>query len=190
MKQLFAASVILVVTAACIAAEPEPKKADNPAKPPEYTISEMRIQTIPAKNFIYGSATTTFEKLGEVIEKFIPLLSKGMDDGKIRPEGSCMFVYKGIQEDMTKPFTLEIGWLVSDKTQAQGELKVRKTDEFKCATVILSGKISNISKAYEKLMPAVMEAKLTPTAETRELYLHWEGPESDNNVVQIQMGVK
>ena len=44
--------------------------------------------------------------------------------------------------------------------------------------------------AYEKLMPAVFAAKLTPVGESREVYLYFEGVDSPNNVVQLQIGVK
>jgi len=150
----------------------------------------MHQQTIPAQDYIYGSAETTFEKLGDVVNKYIPLLAAGIQEGKIIQKGPAMFVYKGIGADMTKPFTLEVGWCVSDKAKDVGELKVRKTAEFKCATILYTGALANIGKAYEKLMPLVSAAGLQPSGESREMYLYFESPESVNNVVQIQMGVK
>jgi hypothetical protein len=163
--------------------------ADPPAAKDEgYTLGEVRNITFPSVQYISGSAQTTFDKMMEVIGKYMPMLTKGADEGTIRPMGCGMFVYKGMTEDMSKPFTLEIGWIVSDKTKDQGELKVRKTEPFKCATILYTGPVATIGKAYEKLMPAVDPAKRT--GESRELYLYWEGPESTNNIVQIQIGVK
>lgn len=163
--------------------------ADPPAKADDgFSLGEVRVITFPAVHYISGSAQTTFDKMMEVIGKYIPMLSKGIDDGTIRPAGCGLFVYKGITEDMSKPFTLDVGWIVSDKTKDQGDLKVRKLEPFKCATLLFTGPVSNISKAYEKLMPAVDPAKRT--GESRELYLYWEGPDSPNNIIQIQLGMK
>lgn len=191
MLRTFILAVLFSMCGFTWAAEPpaaQPKK--EAPKPAEYLIGEMHQQTIPAQDYIYGSAETTFEKLGEVVNKFIPLLVAGIQEGKIIQKGPAMFVYKGLGEDMSKPFTLEVGWCVTDKAKEAGELKVRKTAEFKCATILYTGALANIGKAYEKLMPLVFAAGLQPSGESREMYLYFESPESPNNVVQIQMGVK
>jgi effector-binding domain-containing protein len=190
MIRIFAVAAILVLTMQTFAAEPAKEVKKEPAKPAEYLIGEMHVQTIPAQDFIYGSAETTFEKIGDVVNKYIPMLVDGIKEGKIIQKSCAMFVYKGIGQDMTKPFTLEVGWCVTDKAKEVGELKLRKTAEFKCATILYTGALSNIGKAYEKLMPALLAAGYQPSGESREMYLYFEDPESVNNVVQIQMGVK
>jgi len=187
-------SLALVITASILfgprAVAADPAAATPAVKDDGSSIGEVRIQTFPAVRYIAGSADTTFDKMMDVINKFLPLISKGVDDGTITPGGPCIFVYRGMTEDMSKPFKLEIGWIVSDKTKDQGELKVQKTEPFKCASVIITGPVANIPRAYEKVMPAIGAAKLTPTGENHELYLFWEGPDSPNNIVQLQVGVK
>jgi hypothetical protein len=39
-------------------------------------------------------------------------------------------------------------------------------------------------------MSAVSAAELKPTMTFREINLFWEGPESPNNVIQIQAGIR
>jgi len=190
MIRYFAALLVLATSLTAFAADPAKDAKKEPPKPAEFVIGEMHQQTIPAQDFIYGSAETTFEKIGDVVSKYIPMLVDAIKEGKIIQKSSAMFVYKGVGEDMTKPFTLEIGWCVTDKAKEVGELKLRKTAEFKCATILYTGPLSSIGKAYEKLMGGVKAAGLNPTGEAREMYLFFEEPESANNVVQIQMGVK
>ena len=190
MIRFLAAAAMLILATQTFAAEPAKDVKKEPPKPAEYLIGEMHLQTVPAQDFIYGSAETTFEKIGDVVNKYIPLLVDGIQEGKIIQKSCAMFVYKGMVEDMSKPFTLEVGWCVSDKAKEVGELKLRKTAEFKCATILYTGSLSNRGKAYEKLMPAVLAAGLKPAGDSREMYLYFEEPESPNNVVQIQMGIK
>src|SRR5258706_569278 len=58
----FIAAVVLFVLAAQVLAADAPKEAKKePPKPAEFIIGEMHVQTIPAQDFIYGSAETTFE---------------------------------------------------------------------------------------------------------------------------------
>jgi effector-binding domain-containing protein len=188
MKSCLTCAIVLLLTLAARAADPAVER--QVAKPAEYLVGEMHVQALPAANYLYGSSETTFEKLQEVIGKYIPLLVKGIEAGEIHPKGQSMFIYHGVQEDMSKPFTLDVGWCVSDNTKAAGELKLRKLPEVKCATMLYTGSVANIAKVYEKLMPAVAKAGLTPAGDVREYYLNWEGPESLNNVIQVQVELK
>jgi len=188
MRHLISFAVVLSLTLLCRAAEPEVKK--EPPKPAEYLVGEMHIQDLPEMNYVYGSSETTFDKILDVVNKYIPVITKGIEEGQLRSGGSAMFVYKGMTEDMTKPFTLEIGWCVPPNAKPFGELQMRKVKAAKCATMLYTGSVANISKVYEKLMPAVKAAGMTPTGDVREMYLYWEGPESANNVIQVQVEVK
>jgi effector-binding domain-containing protein len=188
MKSCLTCAFILLGTLSTFAADPAVDK--QAPKPAEYLVGEMHIQTLPAVNYLYGGSETTFEKLKDVIDKYLPMLTKGIEAGEIHPKGQAMFIYKGVQEDMSKPFTLEVGWCVSDNTKAMGELKVRKLPEVKCATMLYTGSVANIAKVYEKLMPAVAKVGLTPAGDVREYYLNWEGAESLNNVIQVQVELK
>jgi effector-binding domain-containing protein len=92
--------------------------------------------------------------------------------------------------DMTKPFTLDIGIETVDDAKPTDDLKVRKLSRFKCATMLYTGSLQNLSKVYEKLVPAALAAGHKLTGESREFYLYWEGPDSKNNVVQVQVGIE
>jgi effector-binding domain-containing protein len=188
MRHLITSAVVLCLGILCVAAEPAAKK--DPPQAAEYLVGEMHIQDLPEMNYVYGSSETTFDKMLDVINKYIPIITKGIEEGQLRSGGSAMFVYKGMTEDMSKPFTLEIGWCVPPEAKAFGELKVRKVKAAKCATMLYTGSAANMSKVYEKLMPAIKAAGLTPAGDMREMYLYWENPESANNVIQVQMEVK
>jgi effector-binding domain-containing protein len=60
----------------------------------------------------------------------------------------------------------------------------------KFATMLYTGSTANIAKVYEKLMPAVAKAGLTPAGDFREMYIYWERPDSLNNVIQVQVELK
>ncbi len=173
------------------AADPAPAApaAKAPAKAAEFTIGEMHLQTTPAMTCISGSAQTTFEKMMEVINKYMPMIKAADAEGKIHPAGPGMFVYRDMK-DMTQPFTLDIGWVVAADSKDVGELKVRKLEAFKCATVLFTGPVNHLGNAYGKLIGQMATANLTPGTETREMYLYFEGVDSPNNVVQIQVGYK
>jgi hypothetical protein len=46
--------------------------------------------------------------------------------------------------------------------------------------------VTQLSAAYGKLYGEIARRGLQPTDVSREVYLYWEGRESDNNLIQIQ----
>ena len=171
------------------AAEPPKAGAKPAAAKSDFLLGEIRTVTLPPMTFIYGASPTSFEKIMEPIAKWMPVLGQAINEKKAVPAGSGMFVYKNVTGP-DKPFDIEIGWVVADGTQAVGELKVRKTDAFKGAGVLLQGPANKIGEAYHKLMADTAAKKLQTTGEARELYLYWEGADSPNNVVWVLVGVK
>jgi hypothetical protein len=107
---------------------------------------------------------------------------------KVVYAGSTIFVYQGATQDPTRKFKLQVSFAVLEGTQPQGQFKVRRLEPFKCATVLYGGPISSIAQAYEKVFGGL--GGNTPTGETREYYLHFEGVESPNNVQIIAVGIK
>lgn len=165
-----------------------PAPATQPSHSPDFVVSDMRVQTLAGFSYLYSSSQTTFDKIGEAVGKTLPQLEAAMKDGKFHPTGPLIFTYRDVK-DMSQPFTLDIGYAVPPETAAFGDFKLRKEDAFKCATVIYSGPIMRISEGFQKLMTDMTDAKLTPAGPAREYYLYWEGMESPNNVVLIQIAI-
>ncbi|HEV8291191.1 MAG TPA: hypothetical protein VGP94_04690, partial [Tepidisphaeraceae bacterium] len=89
-----------------------------------------------------------------------------------------------------KPFKVQIGLKAEGDAGASGDVKVRKTEEFRAATVIFTGPPSGMGECYQKLMPAIRQMGLELSGEDREFTFYWEGFDSPNNIVLVQVGVK
>jgi len=171
----------------CLAAE-EPKKA--PEAKPEFVVGEMRLQRLSGPTLLHADTETTLAKIGAVAGQVIPAILKAADEGHVRITGPLVFVYQGTTGQPDTPFKLTIGLPVAEGTKPVGDFKVRKLADLRCATVLFSGPMAKLGEAYGKLFPALMAAGHVPTGETREYYLYWESPESPNNVLLIQAGIK
>ena len=161
----------------------------QPAGSSDFVVSDMRVQTIPAFRYLYQSSRTTLADISAVATRTVGDMQAAIQDGKFHPNGPLVFVYHDMM-DPSQPFNLDIGFVVPEGTSAFGSSKLQKTGSFKCATVLFSGSLEHLSAAYGKVMGGVGHAGLKPTGTTREVYLYWEGPQSPNNVVQIQVGIE
>ena len=133
---------------------------------------------------------TTFDKLKDTIAELMPKLMATMKDKHIPATGAVVFIYHGLGPDQTQPFTLDMGQFVAAETAAAGDCQAAELEAFHCATMLCTGPVQAIGMTFEKLMPAIFDKHLTPTDEAREYYLYREGPDSANNVVQVQVGLK
>ena len=193
-KALAILAATLVILATSFGRAPAADEADKSTAPkPGITLGEMRVQTIPALTYLYFPIETSFEKMGEpVVDGFNKVFSAAADS-KLLIARPTMITYEGgphVNWSLTKTFKAQVGIVVADDTQPAGEAKVRKTEPFKCATILYTGTVNDQGKAYEKLIPAMKAAGLVPTGEEREMCLYWEGAESGNNVFFMQVGVK
>jgi effector-binding domain-containing protein len=157
---------------------------------PDFVISEMRVQEFPERTYLYVQHETTLAEIGPVVQQSFEQLMEPIMSGEVQVLGAPIFVYKGATGEMNKPFELQIGWPVADNTKEVGDLKVRKLEKYRCATVLYSGSMQNIAQAYMKIMPELMQAGLQPSGDSREMHLYHETPDSPNNIVLIMVGVK
>jgi len=88
------------------------------------------------------------------------------------------------------PFTLQVGFPVANATQPVGTYQVGKLDSMRSLTALYSGPVSKIGQAYGQIFTQLTALGEAPSDERRERYLYWEGPESPNNVIQIEIGLR
>jgi hypothetical protein len=154
-------------------------------------IGDVRIRTMAPVTYAYVTTQTTFDKLGDAIGTAMGDIQKAAADGKIKVAGSFVLTYPDGSSHLTpdKPFKVHIGFLIEEGAGA-GEVKVRKTEPFKAATLLYTGRPADMGQCYPKLFAAIREMGLEPSGEEREFTTYWEGMDSPNNVMLVQVGVK
>ena len=151
-------------------------------------LSEVAIRTLAPKTILYREVETSLSEMGQTVGPIIEQLNALVKEKKVVFDGAAVFVYQGASPDPNTKFKLQVSFAVAEGTTPQGDFKVRKLEPFKCATVLFGGPMASIARAYEKVYGGL--GGKTPTGESREYYLNWEGVESDNNVELIAVGIK
>ena len=159
---------------------------------PSSEATEIRLRSMAPITYVYVETETTFEKIGEAIGEAMPKITKAATDGKFRLTAPFVLTYPNGVPHLTpdKPFKVHIGLKAEGDAAESGDVKVRTTEQFRAATTIYSGSPAGVAAAYEKLLPAIRESGMEPSGEVREFTFYWEGFESPNNIVLIQIGVK
>jgi DNA gyrase inhibitor GyrI len=173
---------LVVVLVSCILSGVEVRAADD------VQLSEVAIRMLAPKTIIYKEVETSLSEMHQTVGPILEQLNALVKEKKVVFDGAAVFVYRGASPDPTKKFKLQVSFAVAEDTKPQGDFKVRKLEPFKCATVLFGGPVASVAKAYEKLFGGL--GSNTPTDESREYYLNWEGVESDNNVELIAVGIK
>ena len=155
----------------------------------------MRVQTVHRMTYLYSSTTTNFDDFsGLDVSRTVAALQQAAASGGMPPTGNMLFVFHDLTEDPDASFELEIGFPVPDtalgKKPVTDDFKVRKLAPFRCASMVYRGPLQHLRRAYDKLIPEMIAAGYVPSEESRENYTVWEGAESSNNVVEIQVGIR
>jgi effector-binding domain-containing protein len=163
--------------------------ATRPVADPEFRIGEVDTQTVAHFTCAFVRARTTLTDLHKTIGELVPKLENAISHSAVHPSGALVFTYNGVTGEPDKEFDLRVGVYIDRKVDAGGEIESSDEPALKCATLVYRGSLAHLKEAYAKLYQEIGARGLTPTAISREIYLYWEGPDSPNDVIQLQAGL-
>ena len=108
----------------------------------------------------------------------------------LHPSGPIHWHYFGFTGDTSTPFTLEICLpVVNVPSDYDGKFHFKRTEYFKCVSLIHEGSWQEIPKSYAVIMQYIQLHQLQMGGITRELYINADFNHLDANVTEIQMSV-
>jgi effector-binding domain-containing protein len=149
------------------------------------------VQTKEVKpiNFLYFRAETRLDQL----TNFLPIGQQLIKEAlglNIWVTGPVHWHYFGFVDPDTS-FTLEVSIPVSEiPKDYDGNFHFKRTEPFKCISIVHEGSWLNMPQSYEKLMKFMEKNKVQPTAINRELYVNADFTHAEANVTEIQMGIR
>jgi len=147
------------------------------------------IKQIKPINFLFHRAEV---KISDLINQ-VPVAKKLFKESvrlDLHPSGPIHWHYFGFMGDETKPFTLEVCLpTASIPSDYDGAFHLKRTEDFKCVSLLHEGAWHEIPKSYGILMEFMQQHQLQPTGITRELYINADFTNPEANVTEIQMGI-
>jgi effector-binding domain-containing protein len=153
--------------------------------------TEVRVKETAPHQFFCAKKQMKIAEMSEFATTTIETLIRKATELKLAQTGPIMITYFNFHGDPEQTFTGELAVPINNAENAAqaGDFYVRKTEKFKCASTIFQGNLRGIGEAWQNFVEKAM-TKGEPTGESRELYLYWEGHDSANNIVELQLGLK
>lgn len=150
----------------------------------------MKVKEIKPINFLFFRTETTVNALSNLLPVAKDLYREAIKLD-LWVSGPVHWHYFGFTGDFEKPFTLEIALPVDRVVQDyDGPFHFKRTEPFKCATVVHEGDWLSLPNTYGKLLAFISEQGLSPIAATRELYVNADFQHPEANTTEVQIGVQ
>jgi effector-binding domain-containing protein len=150
----------------------------------------MVVKEVKPINFLFFRTETKVNDL----EKCLPVAQELYEEAakhKLRVTGPVHWHYFGFEGDANKSFTLEISLPVAEIVQEyDGPFHFKRTEPFKCVSVIHEGSWYEIPRSYEQAFAFIGTNRLRPLAANRELYINVDFENPVANTTEIQIGVQ
>jgi effector-binding domain-containing protein len=111
--------------------------------------------------------------------------------------GACVvgpwhFISHRLPKDIETRFIVDFCLPISGITQVPNgdDIELDTLSDFYCASRTFEGSLHQLFEmGYQPLIEEINAVNLECSGESREVYHTWEGPDSENNVVEIQFGL-
>ncbi len=149
----------------------------------------LQIKNIKPINFLFHRAEVKISDLSSQIPIAKELFKESVRLD-LHPSGPIHWHYFGFMGDESKPFTLEVCLPVASiPADYDGKFHFKRTEIFKCVSLLHEGGWQEIPRSYGLLMEFIQQYKLQPNGVTRELYINADFVNPEANVTEIQMGI-
>ncbi len=149
----------------------------------------MELKLIKPISFYTFSAKVDFMEMMQYVRVMAQNLYGSAIDNKLEITGPLYWIYNGMV-DMESKFDLDICLPVTHSETESKEFKIKTRTEFKCVSAIHTGTWFGLKNTYDKLSHFMEEKGYQPSGENREIYINMDFDEEDNNITEVQIGIK
>jgi len=150
----------------------------------------MQVKEVKPINFIYYRTETNLGDLVNLLPVAQEIYREAVNND-LSITGPVHWHYFGFTGEENKPFTLEIALPVSQVLSGyDGKFHFKRTEPFKCVSLIHEGGWNEIPSTYDKMMQFITKHKLEPLTVNREIYVNADFNTPEANVTEIQIGIR
>jgi len=150
----------------------------------------MEIHEFNSLNFYYfAKDDCTLSGLSEYVRIKAKELYYAAVENRLEVTGPVYWVYYGMDGQVDTRFRLEIGLPVEDCLSELSKFACKKLDSMRFITHKLYGDWSRLPEAYGQIFSQITSEKLKPNGVCREVYIHIDFQNPENNITEVQIGL-
>jgi effector-binding domain-containing protein len=155
-------------------------------------IASVALKEVPPTTFVVSSHDdVTIPEIPAIARNEVDQLIATIEEQGLVATSPVVFIYNGADGSPTTRFKLTLAFPLADRPESVPEpYEIVDAPTFRCVSTDFVGAIQDIMGGYARLFDAVDELGLSFTGESREIYRKWVGYESDDNITELQLGVK
>jgi len=155
-------------------------------------IASVALKEVPPTTFIVSSQDdVTIPEIPAIARNEVDQLIATIEEEGLVATSPVVFIYHGADGTPTTRFKLTLAFPLAQRPKTvPAPYEILDSPTFKCVAMEFVGAMQDIMAGYARLFDAVDELGLSFTGESREIYRKWVGYESDDNVTELQLGVK
>ena len=155
-------------------------------------IASVALKEVPPTTFVVSSHDdVTIPEIPPIARSEVDQLLATIEEEGLVPTSPVVFIYHGADGTPTTRFKLTLAFPLAERpASVPAPYELVDAPTFKCVSTDFVGAMPDILAGYARLFDAVDELGLAFTGESREIYRKWVGYESDDNVTELQLGVK
>jgi hypothetical protein len=149
-------------------------------------IGPIKRKSAKAFTFLHGSKVTAYAKVPAEGAKI-------MDGLQVLIEGTKLLIGPPVWSYRAAgpgKLALRAGHQVRPGTRGKAPFSARVEPEWACVSTLFRGPMTNILDAWREFFERVEKKGLACSDERREIYLKWQGHESEDNVTELQIRLK
>ncbi len=149
----------------------------------------MQTLQVPAQTYVVYRTETTLSVVNDIAAREVSPLYEAVQQAQLPIAGPLEFIYWNVGEDTEAPFTLEIALPVATDQTALGKYEIEQKASFQALSHTHQGDFSQAYELYARLFNDLFAQGHQPTNQVREVYHKWVDLTSEENVIEILLGI-
>jgi len=147
----------------------------------------MEIKNVPQTKVFGKEVKTSLKTIWNHVQVLPNDIMKEMVQKNVNAQGPQIWIYKGADGNPKTVFDLMVGFPVENNNV---DSSIKTLPDFKCANIIHKGDWSKFNETYCLVIGEVMKNGYQMTGECREVYHTVDFERVENNITEIQVGIR
>jgi len=154
------------------------------------TPKKMQTKEVKPMRVLYATHQTSINGLNQYVRVVARRLYQEACRADLEIVGPVYWIYYGMDGHPDTEFTLEIALPITESNGYSGEFHTKELPAFRCVSALHTQAWEKMPETYGQLIGALTAQGATMSGICREVYLHMDFNAPENNLTEVQIGIR